>query len=79
MVENQERLIKMSRLPTLVDSSVAPREIVDRLSSDKKRLGGRVRWVLPKAIGEVFLTDQVPPNVALDVLSTMIVSRKGEH
>lgn len=79
MVENQERLITMAGLPTLIECPIDPREIVDRLNSDKKRMAGRVRWVLPKAIGEVFLTDQVPLDVALDVLSAMIASRKEEH
>jgi 3-dehydroquinate synthase len=76
--ENQERMLKMAALPTSIDRPTDPHEIVQQLKSDKKRLAGRVRWVLPKTIGEVFLTDQVPPDVALDVLRGMIGSKKAE-
>jgi len=76
--ENQERVLKMAALPTSIDCPTNPHEIVHQLNSDKKRLAGRVRWVLPKTIGEVFLTDQVPTDVVLDVLRRMIDSKKGE-
>lgn len=79
MAENQERVLKMAALPTSIDCPTNPNEIVHQLNSDKKRLAGRVRWVLPKTIGEVFLTDQVPTDVVLDVLRRMIDSNKGEH
>ena len=79
MAENQERVLRMAALPTSIDRPIDPHEIVRQLNSDKKRLAGRVRWVLPKTIGEVFLTDQVPLDVALDVLRGMIGSKRGER
>lgn len=79
MVENQERIVKMAGLPTLIDSPIDPSEIVVRLNRNKKRVAVRVRWVLHKTTGEVFLIDQIPPNVALDALFTMIASWDEEH
>lgn len=79
MAENQERVLRMAGLPASIDCPIDPHEIVKQLNSDKKRLAGRVRWVLPKTIGEVFLTDEVPLDVALDVLGGMIGSKEGER
>lgn len=77
-VDDQERLIASAGLPTQIDRSIEPHAIVQQLNRDKKRLAGRVRWVLPKTMGEVFLTDQVPLDVVLDVLRGMVASKKRE-
>ena len=71
-VELQENLLNTARLPTKIDQPISPHDIVCQLDKDKKRLAGRVRWVLPRKIGEVFLSDEVPPNVVLNVLKHMI-------
>ena len=55
---------------------INPRGIDEQLNSDKKVFSGRVRWVLPKATGEIFLADQVPRDV---VLNAMIQPGKGDH
>ena len=33
------------------------------IAADKKRRAGRVRWILPVAIGQVVIRDDVPPDV----------------
>jgi len=38
---------------------------------DKKKRGKSLRWVLPRAIGEVIITDEVPPDVVKAVLAEM--------
>ena len=70
--EFQESLIRAAWLPTRIDQPIDPREIVCQLDKDKKRLAGRLRWVLPRTIGEVFVTDEVPSSVVLKVLEEMI-------
>ena len=67
-MELQENLLRSARLPTSIDLPINPRTIVDQLSSDKKKLDGKVRWVLPRTIGDVFLTDDVPARTVLEVL-----------
>lgn len=42
--------------------------IIQAVRHDKKILGGRIRFVLPKAIGEVFITDKVSPSLVEEVL-----------
>ena len=70
-VELQENLIEAAALPTRIQSSIKPHDIVCQLDKDKKRLAGRVRWVLPRTIGEAFLTNEVPTDAVLKVLKGM--------
>jgi 3-dehydroquinate synthase len=76
-VEKQERLISTAGLPTKIDRTVNPEDIARQLTRDKKRLAGQTGWVLPKTIGEVFLTHEVPLDIVLRVVKGLIVS-KGE-
>jgi len=46
-------------------------DIYAAMRHDKKRRGKRLRWVLPVAIGEVTLADDVPEAVVLKVLREM--------
>ncbi len=41
------------------------------LAHDKKRRGHSLRWVLPRAIGDVFITDQVAQSDVLAVLESL--------
>jgi len=68
MVQSQENIIRSAGLPTTIPRSLNSAEIVEQLNTDKKRLGGRVRWVLPRKVGEVFLTENVPSEVVLKVI-----------
>ena len=43
-------------------------KIIQAVRHDKKISGGRIRFVLPKAIGEVFITDEVSPSLVEQVL-----------
>ena len=44
-------------------------KILKAMKHDKKIAGGKVRFVLPKAIGEVFITDEVNLTLVEEVLS----------
>lgn len=73
-VQLQENVTQVAGLPTRMLQTIDPVEIVQQLNKDKKRHAGRVRWVLPRRIGEVFQTEEVPPEVVLRVLQGMIAS-----
>jgi 3-dehydroquinate synthase len=75
-VEKQERLISAAGLPTRIDRLMDPQSVVRQLIRDKKRLAGQTRWVLPKTIGEVFLTNEVPLDVVLRVVKDLTTSRE---
>ena len=58
--ERVRRLVERARLPTRA-ASLLPQAALEHMRLDKKVLGGRVRLVLLRAIGEAFLTADYPP------------------
>jgi 3-dehydroquinate synthase len=73
ITQRQRQLLAAFQLPT------APKDWpVDRLlevmGSDKKALDGRMRFVLPKRLGEVALFDDVPKERVVQVLNELITT-----
>ena len=61
-------LLESAGLPTKMprlDSDI----IIQAMKHDKKITGGKVRFVLPKAIGEVFITDEVDLSLIEEILN----------
>lgn len=50
---------------------VSPTQVWNAMAYDKKRVKDRLRFVLPRAIGDVVVTDAVPKDVVIDVLTQM--------
>jgi 3-dehydroquinate synthase len=71
--QRQDALIQKTGLPTQLPAVVDIEAVVDTLQTDKKVRDGKVRFVLPTAIGTVTVTDQVPTDVILQVLQQMQV------
>jgi len=46
-------------------------DIVAAMGHDKKRQDGKLRWVLPRAIGDVVVRDDVPSDLVQDMLIEM--------
>lgn len=63
-------LLQRFGLPTRYEGH-EPREIWNAMATDKKKRGRKLRFVLPRAIGQVVVTDQVPRTVVLDVLEKL--------
>lgn len=59
-------LIERTGLPTM-SKNTSLDEIIRFLHHDKKILNGRVRFVLPRKIGRVIITDAVPENLIGEV------------
>ncbi|HBC41470.1 MAG TPA: 3-dehydroquinate synthase [Pseudanabaena sp.] len=55
----QVALITKTRLPQTLPADIDQDAIIDSLSTDKKVEAGKVRFILPTAIGHVTLSDQV--------------------
>ena len=71
MVEG--RLVALLRrfgLPTRY-AGYDPGEVWEAMTTDKKRRGKKMRFVLPRAIGQVVVTDQAPKVVVLEVLEAV--------
>jgi 3-dehydroquinate synthase len=46
-------------LPIHVPEALATEAIVEAMATDKKRVNGRVRFILPRALGDVVILDDV--------------------
>jgi len=63
-----KRLLQGAGLPTET-SGHKIKEIIQTIKHDKKILGGKIRFVLPRAIGNVFITDEVDLSLVEQVLA----------
>ncbi|MEB3357343.1 MAG: 3-dehydroquinate synthase [Synechococcales bacterium] len=69
--DRQFALIQKAALPTQIPSELDHQDILAALQTDKKVKAGKVRFVLPTAIGRAVVTDQVTSDQVLDVLQQM--------
>ena len=63
-----KRLIQRAGLPTEFPGLDVDM-VIQAMEHDKKIRHGRIRFVLPKSIGEVFVTDEVTPSLIEQVLA----------
>ena len=63
-------LLQRFGLPTQHEG-YEPGEIWEAMATDKKKRGKKLRFVLPRAIGQVVVTDQVPKAEVLEVLERL--------
>ncbi len=68
----QQVLLEKTQLPTQLPDGINIDEILVALKSDKKVSEGKVRFVLPKKLGEAFVTDQVSDEGARRVLKAIV-------
>jgi 3-dehydroquinate synthase len=62
-VERQGRLLRTYGLPVAIPPGIGPDRLLDLTLRDKKVRAGRVRWVLPTAIGAATVRDDVPEQL----------------
>jgi 3-dehydroquinate synthase len=67
----QQKLLEKTQLPSQLPASLRTEDILIALGSDKKVRSGKVRFVLPKAIGEAFVSDQIPEKTTRAVLGKL--------
>ncbi|MBE7384209.1 MAG: 3-dehydroquinate synthase [Leptolyngbya sp. SIO1E4] len=70
--QQQQALIQKTKLPTEIPSNAGIEPLIALLQSDKKVQDGRVRFVLPRAIGDVFITSDVTNDDIRPVLASMV-------
>ncbi len=63
-------LVRRAGLPT-GPPAIAPGRFLELMAVDKKAAHGRIRFVLLRALGEAFLTDEVSEDALMDVLGRM--------
>jgi 3-dehydroquinate synthase len=69
--DRQLTLLEKAQLPTRLPPSIDISAILTTLQTDKKVKAGQVRFVLPRQIGTVIVTDQVTPDIIRTVLQQM--------
>ena len=65
-----EKLLNKAGLATKLPQ-MEVKQVMQAMRYDKKVQGGKIRFVLPRAIGQVFITDDVNPAVVENVLWEM--------
>ena len=61
--KRQDALITKAGLPTDIPSQLAIEDILETIKSDKKVKAGKVRFILPTAIGKAIISDRVTPEI----------------
>jgi 3-dehydroquinate synthetase len=70
LVPRVEGLLARLGLPTAYRNHT-PDQVWGAMAMDKKRQGKRLRFVLPRAVGDVLVTDEVKQTDVLDVLRSL--------
>ncbi|BAQ65344.1 3-dehydroquinate synthase [Geminocystis sp. NIES-3709] len=65
--KRQNLLIEKTGLPTIIPSYLDIDAAIAHLQTDKKVKGGKVRFILPTAIGKVIITDRVTSKLVRNV------------
>jgi shikimate kinase / 3-dehydroquinate synthase len=74
-VERQNALLVALGLPVVYHGSVRTQDILTKIQLDKKVVGKRVRWIMPRQIGEVFVT-QMPDELVERVVTAFFAEKK---
>ncbi len=67
--KRQDGLIEKTGLPTQIPAELTIEAILETIKSDKKVKAGKVRFILPTAIGTVTISDKVTPEIIKAALS----------
>jgi len=63
-------------LPTRIPADLSPQDLLKAMATDKKRIGGKLRFVLMREIGDILVTDSVPNSAVLETLSALTETRR---
>jgi 3-dehydroquinate synthase len=76
-VELQNRIesaLESTALPTRIPADVNPRRLLKVMASDKKKKAGRLRFVMLRDIGDVFVTDKVDQKAVIETLKELTMT-----
>lgn len=69
--ERIEAVISSAELPIRIPADLDSGQLIQAMRSDKKKEAGKLRYVLLKEIGDVFVTDEVPEEAVLSTLTAL--------
>jgi shikimate kinase / 3-dehydroquinate synthase len=71
LLKRVESVLAAAGLPTRIPADLEPGHLIQAMSSDKKKKDGKLRFVLIRRIGDVFVTDQVAEEILLSTLTAL--------
>jgi len=75
LADRIEKVIQKSQLPTRFDGD--PEEVRTLMQNDKKKSRGKLKFALPKKIGEAAWGIEVNEDVLMEVLPTVVGARQA--
>jgi 3-dehydroquinate synthetase/shikimate kinase len=66
-----ESALESTALPTRIPADVNPQRLLEVMASDKKKKAGRLRFVMLRDIGDVFVTDKVDREAVIETLKEL--------
>jgi len=69
-----EMVLARLGLPTHIPPALDPAALFAAMSTDKKRAAGRLRFVLIRDIGDVFVRDDIAEGMVMEILRESVVS-----
>jgi len=69
--KRQKRLLERAHLPVSFAKKFDPTLILSLLEMDKKRRGGRQKFIFPQKIGKVVIKDDIPKDLIKEVLKNI--------
>jgi len=76
LIPRLEHTLRRIGLPTRIPDEWPPAAILEAMIMDKKRLEGRLRFVLPRGLGDVVIVDDVTPE---DVVAVLEATRRAKE
>lgn len=71
-VERIKTALESAGLPTRIPGDIDPKHLIKVMATDKKRKAGRLRFVMLRDIGDVFVTDAVTETEVINTLKGLI-------
>jgi 3-dehydroquinate synthase len=66
-----ERVLIKHQLPTRIPADLSSDAIIEAMSSDKKKSAGQIRFILIRAVGDVFISRDVPETAVLQSIKDL--------
>jgi 3-dehydroquinate synthetase len=66
-----ERLLEAVQLPARIPGYLPAEKIFDSMGADKKKKGGKLRFVLMREVGDIFVTADVPREAVLETIQAL--------
>ena len=64
-------LLEKFELPLVLDHAISSERVLEKLSRDKKFEAGKIRFVLLRAPGDAYLSDQVTPKDLAEAVANL--------